>query len=193
MSQKRGLKVSFDPERFGTTEDYRGKPVLWPAVDFSDGTLVLDESKDQGRGLRNQKKYIEMLREHPCNKESRDSNKEDFWELEQGDATNMLTMQLFAEGKPISQAANKKLKSDDIKHLQTLERWVNKQFAPTQFAQVVETVITLKERFEVLGVETPTTEMSSKKLKAICVLLLDFFETSGIWNGETLDEGEENT
>lgn len=187
MSTSSELRVSFDPEIFGTTEDYKGKVVLWPDLKFVDGSMKLDDRKT-GNGLKNEARYVEMLQEHAMNN---DNGGSDFWKLPDADTSTAISMQLFEEGKPVSQTMDLKLRDDDKKHFKDLQRWVEKQFAPTQRTKVCDTVKALVARFEVIGIEIPEPDMKSRSLKAICTRLLDYFEESGIWDGVD-DEGQED-
>lgn len=177
MSTSAELRVSFDPELFGTTEDFKGNTVLWPNLKFTDGSMKLD-SENIGRGIKNEARYIEMMEEHSGNQSNGGSS---FWKLPDSATDTALSLELFATGKPVSQSMDKEIHEDDLLLLKELQRWTDKSFAPTQRVKVCATITALKDRFQVVGIETPTPDMKTRSLKAACVRLLDYFEDSGIW------------
>ena len=171
ISTSANLKVGFPPELFGTIEDYSGKQVNWPILKFVDGSVKLDSETEDS-------KVIEMLETHTGNVSNGGT---DFWMLPQDDTDSMLSMQLFAEGRPVAQTREKDLKSDDKNYLKKLLRFVDKPFAPTQRQEVSDVITSLVTRFDIIGIEKPDKNMKTRSLKAICVRLLDYFEDSGLW------------
>ena len=155
----RNLRVSFPPEQFGLGEDIEGNPAPYKPIKLIDGAYRTGNEKQ-----------VSFMRKHSGNKANGGS---DFWEENTKDSEvlegAMSAAKAFFPVEGITEQDNNQLKF--------LAKCCE-SFSPNQKAEVVQTLCDIMDRFEIIGLKKPETDMKIVRLKGRVIEIMGLLEDS---------------